>query len=66
MCGYLNRRGPLWIWAVPVALFLAGATVVGLTRYRAPLYPFLVLLAGIGVVAWLERAVSRPPPQAGS
>jgi hypothetical protein len=63
---YLPDRGPLWIWVVPVALFVAGATVVGLARYRAPLYPFLPLLGAIGVVAWLERRVSRPPPRAGS
>ncbi len=63
---YLPERGPLWIWAVPLVLFVAGATVVGLARYRAPLYPFLALLAAIGVVAFLERRVSRPPPRAGS
>jgi hypothetical protein len=63
---WLPERGPLWIWVVPVALFVSGATVVGLARYRAPLYPFLPLLSAIGVVAWLDRRVSRPPPQAGS
>lgn len=40
-----RREGPLWLWLVPVAMWLAVAPVLGTPRYRAPIDPFLVLLA---------------------
>lgn len=50
-----HELGPLWIWLIPTLLFLVGAAVLGFTRYRAPLYPFVVLLAAIVLTAALER-----------
>lgn len=58
----LRRRGepsfPLTVWLVNV-----GITVVvfyGMTRFRAPAEPFLVLLGAVGLVALVDRS---PPPE---
>jgi 4-amino-4-deoxy-L-arabinose transferase-like glycosyltransferase len=57
------RPGPLWMWAIP--LLMGGSTVVlsGAPRYRATLDPFIVMLAGLGVLILLElgRARYRAP-----
>jgi 4-amino-4-deoxy-L-arabinose transferase-like glycosyltransferase len=64
------RRGPAWLWLVPVLLLLSATVVVGEIRFRAPIDPFLVLLAALGadaVLTWLRRpagATSRPPSPA--
>jgi 4-amino-4-deoxy-L-arabinose transferase-like glycosyltransferase len=59
-----RRRGPLWLWLVPVLLLLSAAIVVGETRFRAPIDPFLVLLAALGadlVLTWLRRPAGATP-----
>jgi hypothetical protein len=59
-----RRRGPLWLWLVPVLLLLSAAVVVGETRFRAPVDPFLVLLAALGadlVLTWLRRPAGASP-----
>jgi len=65
------RRAPRWLWAVPVLLWLAIAAVNAETpRFREPLDPFLILLAGCAIarVAQLGRSpIGRQsgPPVAG-
>jgi hypothetical protein len=65
-----RRGGPAWLWLVPVLLLLSAAVVVGEMRFRAPIDPFLVLLAALGadaVLTWLRRpaaATARPPSPA--
>jgi 4-amino-4-deoxy-L-arabinose transferase-like glycosyltransferase len=65
-----RRGGPGWLWLVPVLLLLSAAVVVGETRFRAPVDPFLVLLAALGadaVLTWFRRpadASRRSPSRA--
>jgi 4-amino-4-deoxy-L-arabinose transferase-like glycosyltransferase len=65
-----RRRGPPWLWLVPVLLLLSATIVVGELRFRAPVDPFLVLLAALGadaVLTWLRRpagATRRSPSRA--
>ncbi len=44
--------GPLFLWLVPILLFLVSAPINGLPRQRTPLDPFLLILAAVGL-AWL-------------
>ena len=44
-----DRRGPLWLWLFPALLFASVVFVLGAPRYRAPVDPFLVLLAAYAV-----------------
>ena len=50
-----ERRIPGFVWLVPVLLVLAAAPILGLTRYRVPLYPFLLLAAAPAIVACADR-----------
>jgi hypothetical protein len=65
-----RSRGPPWLWLVPLLLLLSAAVVVGELRFRAPIDPFLVLLAALGadlVATWLRRpagATARLPSPA--
>jgi 4-amino-4-deoxy-L-arabinose transferase-like glycosyltransferase len=59
-----RRRGPPWLWLVPVLLLLSATVVVGEVRFRAPVDPFLVLLAALGadaVLTWLRRPAGARP-----
>lgn len=50
------RRAPLWLWAMPVLLALSVVLVnVETPRFREPVDPFLILLAGCAVAAGLDR-----------
>jgi 4-amino-4-deoxy-L-arabinose transferase-like glycosyltransferase len=57
----LRRRGepsfPLTVWLVNVAITVV--VFYGMTRFRAPAEPFLVLLGAVGLLALVDR---RPPP----
>jgi 4-amino-4-deoxy-L-arabinose transferase-like glycosyltransferase len=65
-----RRGGPAWLWLVPVLLLLSATIVVGETRFRAPIDPYLVLLAALGADAaltWFRRpadASRRSPSRA--
>lgn len=51
------RRGPRWIWAVPV-LFAVSVVFVNVEtpRFREPIDPFLILLAGCALAGLVSRA----------
>jgi hypothetical protein len=63
MAGLATRRGrraPWWLWAIPVLWWLTIVPVnVETPRFREPIDPFLILLAGCAVSGALERAGSR-------
>ncbi len=50
------RDGPRWIWAIPLLMALTVVFInVETPRFREPIDPFLVLLAGCAVEAALAR-----------
>jgi hypothetical protein len=54
------RRAPRWIWAVPVLLALSVVLVnVETPRFRAPIDPFLIALAGCAIASAFDR-LHRP------
>jgi 4-amino-4-deoxy-L-arabinose transferase-like glycosyltransferase len=60
-----SRRAPLFVWGLPLVVVLPGLAIYGLARYRAPVDPFLVMLAAVGVYALIERFrgdVTEPSP----
>ena len=59
-----RRRGPPWLWLIPLLLLLSAAVVVGEMRFRAPIDPFLVLLAALGfdlVLTWFRPPAGATP-----
>ena len=52
------RRCPRWVWGVP-ALLMTVVFVGGFIRYRAPVDPFLIVLAAAGLVSLTERWRAR-------
>lgn len=44
-------RAPPFVWLFPVLMVLPAIAVVGLPRYRAPVDPFLVMLAAVALVS---------------
>jgi 4-amino-4-deoxy-L-arabinose transferase-like glycosyltransferase len=59
----MTRAAPRWVWVVPLLLSLSVVLVnVETPRFRAPVDPFLVLLASAGLATaagWLSRRVLR-------
>ena len=53
-----SRRAPLFVWSIPVLLLLPALVIYGLPRYRAPIDPYLVMLAAVGTAA-LGRRIAR-------
>lgn len=54
------RAAPKWVWGVPVLLALSIVLVnVETPRFRAPIDPFLILLASAGLAAVLGRLGRR-------
>ncbi|HKO27668.1 MAG TPA: glycosyltransferase family 39 protein [Solirubrobacteraceae bacterium] len=64
----LSRRAAppvgLYVWITPILLVATAFLVLGQDRYRAPILPFLVVLASLGI-AWLVRGPSRSGAVAG-
>ena len=52
-------RGPLFLWLVPAAIAAATLPIAGLPRYRLPVNPFILMLAGIGLLALWDRLPAR-------
>ena len=52
------RAAPRWLWLMPVLMLLSVAFVVGETRFRAPIDPFVVLLAALAVSEFARRAAT--------
>lgn len=53
-----TRETPLFVWLVPVLLFVPVALFLATPRYRLPLDPFLLMLAGVALAqgaAYLDR-----------
>jgi 4-amino-4-deoxy-L-arabinose transferase-like glycosyltransferase len=60
------RRGPRWLWLVPVLMALSVLFVnVETPRFREPVEPFLVLLAACAVGTALHRRAGRPAARPG-
>jgi len=53
------RAVPLWVWAVPALLFAVTIPSGSELRYRAPLEPFVIVLAALALVAVWERRSGR-------
>jgi hypothetical protein len=49
------RRAPLWLWLAPILLFAAVILAGSEIRYRAPVEPFVVVLAALAIHS-LRRA----------
>lgn len=61
----LARSAPKWVWMVPLLLALSVVLVnVETPRFRAPVDPFLILLAAAGLATasgWVTRRLGRAP-----
>ncbi|MFL5842047.1 MAG: hypothetical protein ACJ77Z_16480, partial [Thermoleophilaceae bacterium] len=55
------RDVPWWLWIAPVLLYVSVIWISGDVRYRLPIEPFAIWLAGFAVVAAAERLRDRPP-----
>jgi 4-amino-4-deoxy-L-arabinose transferase-like glycosyltransferase len=54
------RRAPRWLWITPALLYLSVVFVNAETpRFRAPIDPFLIMLAGCALVAAFARVRAR-------
>jgi hypothetical protein len=63
-----RRRAPSWLWLAPLLLFAAVVFAGSEIRYRAPVEPFLALLAALAVTKQSDtapgaarRALDVPP-----
>ena len=53
--GPAARRGPLFMWLFPIAMIAVAVPLIGLPRYRAPADPFILMLAGVGLIHLAAR-----------
>ncbi len=53
------RAAPLALWVCPLVIYLSTAPLLGLTRYRSPADPFLIMLAAVALVQGRERLPGR-------
>jgi 4-amino-4-deoxy-L-arabinose transferase-like glycosyltransferase len=52
------RAAPRWLWLMPVLMLASVVFVVGETRFRAPIDPFVVLLAAVAIAEFARRAAT--------
>jgi 4-amino-4-deoxy-L-arabinose transferase-like glycosyltransferase len=57
-------RAPGFVWLVPALLALPALAIYGIPRYRAPIDPFIVMLAALAVVAVSDRLARARPARA--
>jgi 4-amino-4-deoxy-L-arabinose transferase-like glycosyltransferase len=58
------RGVPRWFWLVPALMFLSAVLVISGVRFRMPVEPFVVMVAGVAVARLttpLRAALGRPP-----
>jgi hypothetical protein len=61
------RAAPLWVWAVPLLMYLSVVfLVVETPRYRTAIDPFIVLLAALAVTRYARSRPSGPVSQSPS
>jgi 4-amino-4-deoxy-L-arabinose transferase-like glycosyltransferase len=53
------RRVPLAVWSAPILFVLVTIPTLGTSRYRAPIEPFIVLLAALAMSTWLGSGRRR-------
>jgi 4-amino-4-deoxy-L-arabinose transferase-like glycosyltransferase len=49
------RRAPAAFWACPAVIALSTVFILGLTRYRSPADPFLIMLGALALIAGASR-----------
>lgn len=49
------RRAPPFVWLIPALMLISALVTYGLERYRAPIDPFLIMLAAVGIVGVAQR-----------
>lgn len=54
----LLRRAPLWLWLFPLLMLASSVLLLGNPRYRAPIDPFLALMAAVAVTG-ARRSLQR-------
>jgi hypothetical protein len=55
-----TRAAPWWLWTVPLAMYLSVVFLAAETpRYRAPVDPFVILLAALALDLVVSRAVLK-------
>jgi 4-amino-4-deoxy-L-arabinose transferase-like glycosyltransferase len=60
------RRAPLWLWAIPILMWLSAAAVnMETPRFREPVEPFLILLAACAVTSALAALRRHLPGRSG-
>lgn len=60
------RQAPRWLWGVPLLLAISVVVInVETPRFREPIDPYLVLLAGCAVAAAVQRTAARVAPRLG-
>jgi 4-amino-4-deoxy-L-arabinose transferase-like glycosyltransferase len=60
------RRAPPPFWLIPLALVGPSLFFLGLTRYRVPADPFVLMIAALGVRALARRSLTDPGQIGGS
>lgn len=56
-----SRAAPRWFWLMPLLMLLSVVFIVGETRFRAPVDPFVVLLAALALAQVVRTGRSAPP-----
>jgi Dolichyl-phosphate-mannose-protein mannosyltransferase len=51
------RRAPRFLWLLAVLMYLSAAVVISGVRFRMPLEPFVVMLAGVALVHFASPVV---------
>ncbi len=55
------RAAPAALWGVPLVIYLSTVLLLGLTRYRSPADPFLIMPAALALTGGWDRLARRRP-----